>query len=1120
MTYEPPENLKDVWKLQPLPEGMAADPKHAAKQVRAQARRANQEQLLAALEKAHPGLVNGQDAVPVLTLKEVDALLRAGTKGLAAIAFKQTYNFGARGLAEGLQRGLWDLEVPTLARELRPPRTNLDPGDWLSLPALAKIRSALLGAVTDPHFYALADNPYVARARTNIPWQSRRINPAAMVAGATMVSAIVNGALVAGPHLIDAFVRAVVSGPIVDRGMLWVDLIITRPYRKSPDRTDAHLLRRYFPDPLTSLLMLRFQAIADPADGANLPTATKLLEYILAGLDLELEKKPTLSALQRIAIQHHTQQLPSVILDYARDLNTARSLPVSAWIRLRHDRLCAPNQPMATGDEPLLEKIDTPALPPGNVKEQRRQYIQLLHAIDRINKKGRLVRKDFHELAQLRASGSLCPLLTLITHWCEYRMSPPAGGRKPIRKRSLTTYLSGYGQRLMTYGYDFSVREADAEEYITLYEDIGKSITEPRLKARVRSGLRDFHDYLVKAQVAPPVEIDIDAQGLSVDNNLVTRKEYEWARKALRTRRGVAGRHKDAQELILILGFRAGLRRSEVKYLRLRDLQILRTKDRRGRPRITEVELFIEPHRGRQLKSASGRRRLPLHLLLSESELQRLVEFFDAQCTLHRWPAHNTEALLFSDLGEPRLPLDDEHTFDPITFALQTATGDETTRFQHLRHSFGNRLFTHLLMARHPEIITAKWLGLDPAVQVGDHALAEQYWETFVGTEVRAPSRKGLFALAAAMGHRSPATALRSYLHVLDLALGASLERIAPRLTIEQQAILLGVSFDHWRSSRKRAQPSMTGDELVHAARWAALRAQARFGERIPDDMPAQRPDRLPPMPTRARPSLGEVYYALSRAERYHAQHGGYLMAAARRVASILRRSPSEVVGWIKKARHLAEVEGPRKARRNVRARLHRDNPDYPRDRAHAGWTPAPPHTRALMNEAARLYSTLIILFEDPEKRTLIRDGMWRVLHDGATIESHFYTTDESEAKALIEFTNTIGIAKHRIEVEVTEGRNGLKPAGAVQWKQYFGVEKVKVKNAAPRATAEEHAGTVDSPKPKRSAPGGVRIKVLKPDDYPLIETARAPRYAIQGIRYAVFMAAVVYGLSEPTASS
>src|SRR5690606_7754794 len=128
-----------------------------------------------------------------------------GTKGLKATAFKQTYNFGARGLAEGVQQGLWDLEVPALAREMRPPRTNLDPGDWLSLPALAKIRSALLEAVTDPHFYALADNPYVARARTNIPWQSRRINPAAMVAGATMVSAIVNGALVAGPHLIDAF---------------------------------------------------------------------------------------------------------------------------------------------------------------------------------------------------------------------------------------------------------------------------------------------------------------------------------------------------------------------------------------------------------------------------------------------------------------------------------------------------------------------------------------------------------------------------------------------------------------------------------------------------------------------------------------------------------------------------------------------------------------------------------------------------------------------------------------------------------------------------------------------------------------------------------------------------
>jgi hypothetical protein len=167
------------------------------------------------------------------------------------------------------------------------------------------------------------------------------------------------------------------------------------------------------------------------------------------------------------------------------------------------------------------------------------------------------------------------------------------------------------------------------------------------------------------------------------------------------------------------------------------------------------------------------------------------------------------------------------------------------------------------------------------------------------------------------------------------------------------------------------------------------------------------------------------------------------------------------------------------------------------------------------MNEAARLYSALIVSFEDPEKSTLIRNGMWRVLHDGATIESHFYSADERKAKVLIEFINTIGIAKHRIDVEVTEGRSGLEPASEVQWRQYFGVDKVKVRNSAQTATAEEHPVAVDFPGLKPLAARGVKIKVVKPEDYALIETVqRPPKYAIQGIRYAVFMAAVVYGLS------
>lgn len=1071
MTYEPPDNLRHIWKLQPLPSVKATGAKQAANHRRTEVRRAHQEQLLHTLGRHQPGLLNGEDPVPALVLKDVDWLLRAGTEGLDITAFRQAYNFGVNGLAEGVRQGRWNLEVPGLACEVRPPRSNLSPEDWLSLPALGRIRAALHEAVSDARFYEGGDNPYLTRARTRLPWRSRQIDTGVMIAGATMLSGIVNGALVAGPGLIAAFVHAVVRGPVVDRGTLWLELTVTPPSRRSRDQGDASITRRYFPDPLTSLLLLRYQAVAGQAEEQVLPMPSRLLDCVLAGLDLELERKPTLSALTRVAIQHFMRQLPSILLDYARDLNAARSLPQSAWIRLRHDRLCAPRVQAASSDEPLFEVVKTPELKVGKVREQRQQYIRLLKAIGSISKKGRLVRKDFHALAALRASGALCPLLTLVTHWCEYRMSPPAGGRKPIRKRSLTTYLSAFGQRLVTFGYNFSVQDADPEAYTSLYEEIAESVKDKRVKARVLSGLMDFHDYLVKAQVAPPVEIDIETQGMSVDNNLVTRKEYHWACQALRTRRNVAQRHKDAQELILILGFQAGLRRSEVKFLRLRDLQVLRVKDGSRKPRIREVELFIEPHRHRQLKSASSRRRLPLHLLLSEKELALLVAFWDAQKKVHDWPARNSGALLFSDIGSPELPLDDEYTFDPVTLALKTASGDERTRFHHLRHSFGNRLLMYLLMARHPEIITSRWLGLDPDTQLNDHDLAKAYWQAFIGTGVESPSRKGVYALAAAMGHRNPATAVRSYLHVLDLALGASLDRISPRFTIEQQAVLLGVSFDHWRTTRKRLRPKINGEELSHAAHWAATRVQSKFGERIPKEMPATRPDGLLPMPARPRPSLGEIYYILSSAARYEAQHGGYLASGARHVAPIVRRSPSEITGWSRKAKALAQLKGPHGAVRNIRVRARADNPQRPRERAYAEWTPAPPHIRALEREAERLYEKLKSLFEDREKKTMIQTGMWRVLNCGSTIESHFQAPDDQSAQELVGFLNAIGIAKHRIESEAVKGLHAR-----------------------------------------------VEIRVLKPDDYAATALERKPVYAIQAIRYAVFMAAVIYGLREPTA--
>jgi len=107
------------------------------------------------------------------------------------------------------------------------------------------------------------------------------------------------------------------------------------------------------------------------------------------------------------------------------------------------------------------------------------------------------------------------------------------------------------------------------------------------------------------------------------------------------------------------------------------------------------------------LKTLSAKRRIPLWSVMPEFELQILMGYWKYR----REHIHIADALFFSYLQTPTIPMPQSLLFDPVSKSFQVILGNRTPafRFHHLRHSFANwmllalfGLFFRILQDRPP----------------------------------------------------------------------------------------------------------------------------------------------------------------------------------------------------------------------------------------------------------------------------------------------------------------------------------------------------------------------------------------------------------------------------------
>lgn len=198
---------------------------------------------------------------------------------------------------------------------------------------------------------------------------------------------------------------------------------------------------------------------------------------------------------------------------------------------------------------------------------------------------------------------------------------------------------------------------------------------------------------------------------------------------------------------VLMLGFRFGLRGGEAVGLDRSDWV-----EHAG-----AIVVLVHPNSTRGLKTVRGKRVVPLIEILTNLErslIDEIVRRFDAR------PKDGRRVALLSDLHAANFKYRRMQIAGRLLRLLKLATLNPGTIVHHARHSFANRVFA--LLAGRP-------FGLGSEGRV-DTVSSESTRRLLLGrTEM---DRRAIWALCRLMGHSTPATLIKSYLHVQVVSAG------------------------------------------------------------------------------------------------------------------------------------------------------------------------------------------------------------------------------------------------------------------------------------------------------------------------------------------------------------
>ncbi len=766
----------EIWgtDVTPIKAAHAIDPRRRRRTALQDQERRHMRSLVA---KAYPLLLSGERDIEVPP-ETIHSLVVAIANGLNGRGRRRSHQYLVKCLEQGVKKCGWKLPIPSPYITLPHTPSLFSPKKFTLLPELRVQEVAFIESLTylDPRRPESGFGVFKPNKLTDQSCVSR------VMTGQLMFCAVRYGGLIK-PELLDAFLHAVPQwdGSLLTQSTLSLEL----------GTQDSLTPMRWYPDPLTTILILRFKASLQSGQ-LEMPTEgwKPLLRCFLRNLKtLGARVSTSVESFLEAATVACCLERRAFMAQWMMGKTASSSWPVGTERRVRlGERLKAKNFPEEPTEAPIpldarmyTQQI---AAATNDVLKAYKAVLQCFTLPKRHGWQTELVQALRIWLRNYGDGTGLVP--SLLVHW----LIAIAERRCPTHEavassESVHTYLTRIGRSMFLGSLDFdTVNYSETESWIELYQCV---VNDKRGKIARRNAILQCHSFhaFVSRQLNIP-HINVAAEfGLfwkrgerCVNANYISPAEFAHAVSLLME---TDGGHLYKE--ILNLAYWSGLRISEITGLLLSDIRILKIP----RSTATLVELVVSTNRKRRLKTYNSHRIVPLSLLMPAKRLKDFLAYYDRRVAETRGKYHDERIFLFASPGtDTNLP-EIEPVRRYVQEGLRRVTGDKTLTFQHLRHSAANNWLLMLaaqgaddpvwtLFGRPPEELLEIANAFRNKILFNDHN-----------------ERRILYAVAGLLGHASPDTTLGSYLHVISWLAEIELRRDRPssRYHTLQRSIVL-----------------------------------------------------------------------------------------------------------------------------------------------------------------------------------------------------------------------------------------------------------------------------------------------------------------------------------------
>ena len=315
------------------------------------------------------------------------------------------------------------------------------------------------------------------------------------------------------------------------------------------------------------------------------------------------------------------------------------------------------------------------------------------------------------------------------------------------------THLSNVAQPLLEQLKDENILSLTSNELAAVYK---KAINARAVKKKGKraSEFRLFHRFLQSnfdflsldwQEIEPTINHDEH-----VSANIISMSEYSRMMSVLNNDECFNESDRNINQIILLLCYRCGLRVGETTFLMLQDIDT------------DNWIIHVRSYYYHRLKSSASNRRIPVGLLLNNNEKELLKKQINRVKCQH---SELTNLWLFSDKTNAQCLVNLTPNLSRVRETIRLISGDNELCLHHCRHSFANYLLLCMHDSYYPIAITNElkmWAGTEDlstfTVQLRQSLLFNDN-----------DKRQILYAIARAMGHSTPKTTLRHYIHVLDV---------------------------------------------------------------------------------------------------------------------------------------------------------------------------------------------------------------------------------------------------------------------------------------------------------------------------------------------------------------